>query len=204
MGAFYDKNDVFFDVNCGCIYKMNLPHDMKMVVLPSWDPIENIEISAIARRFWVSGYCEKIVIPSSVTDVNSEAFKDSFVKEVVWSSNCYKIPDECFFYSDIETISNINHVNKVERDAFSHSNLKEIVWPSGCNVIPKACFQYSSLARVANVQHISVIEEDAFAKLLYPVYLDLSGTICTIEEYAFYDTNMQNITLPYYCMEEAV
>lgn len=137
---------------------------------------------------------KKLIIPDSISAIYEGSFYFLHCKEVVWSSNCYVIPENCFRCSDIEKIENIDHVYTIKNAAFAHcESLKEFSWPSKCEIIPEYCFWGCyKLLSVSNFEAVYVISKAAFLnceniKTIKPKNI---SDINFIEDDAFLRTNL--------------
>lgn len=157
----FKVNGVYFET-LGCsLIKMSCGLHCGEIELPSVTP-EGVKISSIGNSFFGFGACCKIIIPPSVSMVQTNAFREADVKKVVWSSNCDEIPAFCFYHSSIENISNIDHVRSIGMLAFGGSSLKSITWPSKCELVPQFCFDVSKLREISNIDHVSIVQTYAF------------------------------------------
>lgn len=143
--------------------------------------------------------CHRLVLPSSVSTVSSQAFIRASIGEVVWPSNCCCIPYKCFYESQIQYINNIDHVREVGDLAFAYSQIMNICWPSFSNKIPYKCFFSSHLEEVHNIDHVESVELAAFAYAPFIKKLDFSNALsCIFSSQAFNGIDPHKVTLPYY------
>lgn len=187
----------------GLLQKISLHHLCDTIEIPCTTPYGET-ISSIGRDcFKRSGSCNKLILPPTVSVVHKDAFYDSAVKEVVWSSGCSTIPKGCFYNSLIERISNIDHVAVIGDFAFTSSCIKDFVWPNKCRTIPTGCFSNSKLESISNICHVLEISALAFESLKYTGKLNLSEIIfCSVDQRAFRHSPKDNIIFPYYISEE--
>lgn len=198
----YNYESIFYSVTqSGLLIKMsNRSMFSKDAVIPSALP-NGQKITAIDTQF-LSGPFDTITVDKSISIINEEAFSSSNVREVVWSSECKKIPEGCFCGSKIKKISNINGVTHISQCAFLSSCIEEFVWPSGCNRVPRLCFADSQLKTITNLENVKFIEDGAFHNAKYIEHLDLLGCqIETLGTASLYKVPTDSIGFPYYLDE---
>lgn len=107
---------------------------------------------------------KKLILPSSVSTVQSEALSYLNCDELVWSENCYVIPKLCFFAAAVQKIHNIAHVHIIEESAFENCMfLKAFRWPDECYTINISTFlNCVALEEIHNTEHITRIGFRAF------------------------------------------
>lgn len=107
---------------------------------------------------------KKLVLPPSISTVQSEAFSYINCDELVWSENCCVIPHLCFFASAIQEIHNISHVHTIEENAFENCLfLRKFRWPDECYTINISTFlNCVALEEIHNTEHITRIGFRAF------------------------------------------
>lgn len=148
--------------SCGTLE--NISHDGPPIniTLPKKTSVFGELITTLGSGVLTGNY-NTVVIPGTVTEVKPLAFHGAHIKEIVWSSNCFTIPESCFRFSDIEKIKNIEHVKTVGKFAFAASLLKSIRWPDSCEHIPNDCFSYcESLKQIENIDSVKEVGAYAF------------------------------------------
>lgn len=217
-----NKNGVYFLFNSNGVLLSISHHDRyrhKIVIPHKFKTGETI--TAIDQTFDIHGEVHTIYISDGITEVHEGAFKFSHVKVVRWPSTCSKIPENCFKYSSVRKITNIDHVEDVGKCAFySCEFMSKFKWPSKCPVIPKGCFSQSFLMSINNIEHVSQINRGAFCKTLLKKFVwpsncpvippccfqaslleDILNTdnVKQIEGDAFCATHIQKFTWPSAC-----
>jgi len=104
----------------------------EVVVLPSEDA-EGNAITTLGTTF--SGNCgnvKKLIVPSSYTTLQPEAFKNTTLTSVDLSNTTITdIPTNCFSYSNIQSINLPSSLRSISSGAFQNSNLASISIPEG-------------------------------------------------------------------------
>lgn len=108
-------------------------------------------------------FVKKLVLPDTVVSVEECAFKNTNIfREITWSKNCKKIPNECFYGSSIEQIHGIENVSYIGEMAFAMSKLKSIKYPASCKTIKSNCFTMSNLEKILGIDDVEEIMPGAF------------------------------------------
>lgn len=201
----FSINNVCFEVSepNNKLKKMLIEDECDIVEIPEVTP-SGEKILSLGNHFFAnSGRCNTIIIPPTISLVDSGAFAFSNVKNVVWSSRCCYIPNACFYKSSLESIDNISKVIFVDPSAFACSKIKSIRWPDCCHDIPRQCFLSSSLEEIFNVGHVSSVGDAAFMDLKHIKELDFSSVLtCSFSACAFSQTDKEKIRLPYYGLQD--
>ena len=135
---------------------------------------------------------EKIIIPNTVTTIMPQAFNEATVGEVVWSSSCKEIPEDCFRGSSITKISNIEDVEKVGVGAFKDSNIREMEWPKKCKHIPMLCFCGSELVKLSQTKDVEKIGRSAFRECCLKMFA-WPPNCKTVPKYCFFASRLEEI-----------
>lgn len=193
-------NGVNFTISDGKLIEMKHSGKAVDVFIPHKLPTGH-SIIALGEKFCESSYgsYDKIVVDNDISIVEEGAFMHSAVKEVVWPASCCCIPRNCFNRSDVQKLSNIEHVVSIGERAFMWSDLSFMSWPKNCTVVPEACFCKSSLEEIVGLGVVEHIDKLAFARVKLSKPIDLSGcTVLTLSESAFLKQDLQKVILPYY------
>ena len=167
---------------------------------------------------------KRVIIEEGVKEIKNWAFANIKIEidELHWTSDCEKIPEECFNGTPLKEIKGIERVKKIGASAFSYSDLKTITWPASCEKIPEECFNGTPLKEIKGIEHVKKIGESAFSRtnlktITWPASCEkipeecFNGTpleeitgiehVKEIGEYAFARTNLKTITWPVNCEE---
>ena len=117
-------------------------------------------IDYLAEEFCEDSF-DKVIIDEEIR-ILANAFQRALVNEVVWPKSDEIIPTCCFYNSNVEKVTNIEHVTRIGAAAFYGSDIEEFVWPSGCFEIPTKCFRFSSLKKLLNIDHVTKIGPSVF------------------------------------------
>lgn len=117
-------------------------------------------IDYLAEEFCEESF-DKVIIDEGIR-ISANAFQRALINEVVWPKSCKTIPTCCFYNSNVEKVTNIEHVTKIGAAAFYGSDIEEFIWPSGCFEIPAKCFRSSCLKKLLNIDHITKIGPSVF------------------------------------------
>ena len=125
----YNYESIFYSVTqSGLLIKMsNRSMFSKDAVIPSVLP-NGQKITAIDTQF-LSGPFGTVTVDNNISIINEEAFSSSNVREVVWPSECKKIPEGCFCGSKIKKVSNIDGVTHISHVRFYLLVLKNSYGP---------------------------------------------------------------------------
>jgi hypothetical protein len=162
---------------------------------------------------------KEIVIPDSITKVESEAFFMTCADKLIWSRNCRTVPENCFSGSSISEFANFENVVSIRSGAFENcKNLKRFHWPHQAIRIPNRCFSgCSALSELKGIEDVEYIGISAFEmtnlnELVWPERcdslqgycfmgckslknVDFPGNITKLEANAFCNTGVRNINL---------
>ena len=140
---------------------------------------------------------KRVIIEEGVKEIKNWAFANIKIEidELHWTSDCEKIPEECFNGTPLKEIKGIERVKKIGASAFSYSDLKTITWPASCEKIPEECFNGTPLEEITGIEHVKEIGEYAFARtnlktITWPVNCEEISTGC------FCDSTIEAITFP--------
>lgn len=202
----------------GKLTKMINNGDPKDIDIPAVLPTGE-KITTIGEQFCI-GYYYDIRIDDSISKVEPCAFTYAHVDGVSWPSMCPKIPEGCFSYSFVKSVTNIDNVIRICSNAFRNSNIKSLKWPEKCKRIPAGCFSESKLREITNIQEVEEIGISAFSdtsiislewpsKCKYiPEWCFYGSKICSISGInnvteisgtSFTNSNLKSITWPSYC-----
>lgn len=110
--------DFRFFVKNGCLKRVeNVADSKRDLVIPRSLPKLG-EIKSIGEDF-LYGVFNKVSIDDQISKVYPKAFAYSSVKEVVWPAACDYIPAQCFMFSDIQSIKNIEQIKEIHALAFA-------------------------------------------------------------------------------------
>ncbi|MGU7915970.1 leucine-rich repeat protein [Streptococcus suis] len=166
-----------------------------------------------------------MVIPEGVTEIESNAFSGSSLREVVFPSTLTKIGSGAFSGTSLTTISLPSSVTTIESSAFSGTQLTTVTLPSGLihlgdyafgNIssltsinIPKDInsdrnyYTYNSpfsgssnLAQISFDEGITVIPDYLFKDLSGLVGITLPNTVTRIGSQAFSNAGLTEVVLP--------
>lgn len=107
----------------------------------------------------------EIVIPSSVTEIGSNAFQDIYTVKSIEIPNTVKTIDEQAFYECYaESITIPNSVTSIGAEAFAGSKLTSVVIPNSIKTINKGVFLDCAGLTTANIPaSVKTIGDEAFA-----------------------------------------
>lgn len=143
--------------------------NIQKVILP--ESVEKIG----EKAFYECRQLEEINMPNSLTEIGSQAFRNTGIKKI-------EIPES---------------VNKLGEYAFAGTNLREAILPDEMSVIPKGLFSYSSLAKVNVPRELKKIEKEAFMGTSVDVQKFLNNPrLTSIGENAFTGTEWTKLIIP--------
>lgn len=149
---------------------------------------------------------ETLVVPSSVYELQNEAFANSCgegstcrIKKIVLPDSISVIPFGCFKNSYInELVFNPKSVSFIQKAAFMNTNIKSLTWPSAVKSVPEQCFKNSTIKEISGVENVTEIKNSAFLRTNIES-LDNFLSITSIQANAFRASALHSVSLPKSC-----
>ena len=140
----------------------------------------------------------EVVIPDSVTEIDSQVFMDcSALKTVTLPNNMTTIPWSMFANTGLTEVSIPDSVTEIEVYAFQYTSLTEITVPNGVTAIRGCAFRgCSNLATVTLPDTLNTIEGSAFQHCTALTEVTIPAGVGNIG-YGTFDscTNLSTITI---------
>lgn len=157
-----------------------------------------------------------VQISNNISSINSSAFKDTYINEIIWPKSCEYIPYNCFKDSQIKKILNTEKVGlvcvsafngckkltsinlpnckRIEREAFiCCKSLKEVIVPNTKFIEPEA-FSYCGLEEFNWPEKCKVIPFACFSQNKSLAKININN-VTNIEAKAFNGTAISEINL---------
>jgi hypothetical protein len=108
---------------------------------------------------------KRLVISDGIEEIEEEAFKETYIDDVIWPASCKTIPADCFAMSKLQSIKNIDKVTEIQENAFSIcEKMTDIDWPAGCTIIPDDCFFLcKELIEINGLDNVEEVGFEAFS-----------------------------------------
>ncbi len=120
-----------------------------------------------------------IEIPGSVEIINFGAFEANHLERVILHEGIKKIMERAFSHAHISSIGLPDSLQTIDNYAFCKNDLRKIFIPANCTIIGMMAFK----------------DNPALDSVVFPRETKISN----LDEYAFLDTNIKNVKIPYYC-----
>lgn len=104
---------------------------------------------------------EEYIMPDAVTDVNTFAFAERNIKNIIWSDNCDYIPSGCFAGAVIENID-FKSIKKIEDVAFYMTDIKSVELPNTLTAIGIMAFVKSSIESIVIPESVTSLAYASF------------------------------------------
>lgn len=188
------------------------------------ESIENIDNLIEIEEFAFSD-CHRLKqmkLPDNIMKIQEAAFQRTSLETISWPSNTRCIPKNCFSYSNIRTVENIDNIQMIGEgaflgcqvlrqfdvpdtvtvvgsEAFANSHIEICKWSLNCNTIPVGCFLGSCLESITNAENCINIEEDAFGGCQSFTSICNIKNVANIGPGAFYGTALDTFNWPENC-----
>lgn len=195
--AFYNSKleTIIWPDNCFSIPEMCFCKCKKLKSIQNIKNVIKIRFQAFER----SSITNLDLSKSKIITIDNYAFSYcENLKTIIWPRQCSIISSNCFSYSSLEEIKNINNVSFIKDGAFRGTNLttidlsksdiisigkeafalckklKSVIWPNDCNIINNGVFAHcTSLNKLENVECIHTIscysfKDTGFEKIDFP------------------------------------
>ena len=114
--------------------------------------------------FYENDFIKSVVIPNSVTEIGTAAFRGcNSLKSVKIGEGVKRIHEDAFAYSGITNVVIPNSVTEIGRDAFSGCNsLKSVKIGEGVKSISESAFAFSGITSITIPENVEAIDYHAF------------------------------------------
>ncbi|MDE5881583.1 MAG: leucine-rich repeat domain-containing protein [Muribaculaceae bacterium] len=165
---------------------------LKTIVIP--ENVESIGISAFSGCHNLT----EIELPSALSKIGSNAFSHTGLTTISLPEGITDIPENAFFYADLENIILPSTLTTIGSSAFSDcKNLKEIIFPESLGTIGKQAFKDCIALESLYLNKVNSIGEKAFEDCLGINNIDFGTGSLIIGSEAFAEcTGLSEITIP--------
>ncbi|MDE6769744.1 MAG: leucine-rich repeat domain-containing protein [Muribaculaceae bacterium] len=165
---------------------------LKTIVIP--ENVESIGISAFSGCHNLT----EIELPSALSKIGSSAFSHTGLTTISLPEGITDIPENAFFYADLENIILPSTITTIGSSAFSDcKNLKEIIFPESLETIGKQAFKDCIALESLYLNKVNSIGEKAFEDCLGISNIDFGTGSLIIGSEAFAEcTGLSEITIP--------
>lgn len=168
----------------------------KEVTIPT--EYKGYKIKRIARgAFAEKEFIEKVNIPSSIEEINSDAFARCInLKEVTFREGIKRIEDGAFNRTGLTTISFPKSLEEIGSNAFHMcKELKTVSLNEGLKSISSNAFSSSAIETVTMPSTLKNISNSAFARCTNLKSVSLNQGLQNIGSWAFAGTSISEITI---------
>ncbi len=137
-------------------------------------------------------------IPMGITTICEQAYNGVAVNKVVLPTSVTTIDKNAFSYTYLKEI-NLENVKSIGESAFRGSQLTKVELPATITAVPDACFDdCQELTEVTFKGNLKSVGEDSFlgTRVNIADFLTDNTKLETIGAYAFYNVAWSNITIP--------
>ncbi len=149
-----------------------------------------------------TGEDDIVVVPSEIDGckvkmIESHAFYEAKVKDVIISEGITTLADEAFYNCQIETLQLPSSLENVGNGVFRYCrNLKEVYIPKGASLGKYMFYGCTSLKNVSLPSDVYFIEDGMFAYCTRLENIKFQDNLRMICDYAFYSSGLKAIELP--------
>lgn len=166
----------FVSVSAGAFNKNQLPLSQSLFYSDS----------AKTRITSYGGYNQNVVIPSGVTAIASNAFKDTTLSSISLPGTLTTLEQYAFSYSTIPSVVIPNNVTSIGTFAFSDSNIGSVTWPSSVTAIGANTFSRSKLTSITLPSNLVTIGNNAFIDSTMLTSVTIPASLTTLGGSSFY------------------
>lgn len=136
------RDGAVYQITADAAYMIRIEEDAETVLIPA-------TLDGKPVRFQLDQYnapsVNRLVIAEGVTAIESNAFQDWLIQELVLPGTLREIKDEAFqWVRGLQTLTIPEGVERIGRDAFYSNELERIILPSTVTSINETAFAYSS------------------------------------------------------------
>ncbi len=171
----------------------------KLLIYSSSEKCENYTVADGVEQICPYAFArcniDNIVLPNSVTEIDTSAFWFASTKSITLSESLVKIGSYAFYNANIKDITIPAGVKEIEKQAFSGCKLESLIIENGVEIIGESAFWAVGIKNVTIPASIKEIKKFAFAQSGLKSVTIEEG-VETIGYGAFETTNLKNVTIP--------
>ena len=163
------------------------------VIIPS--SIKGVEVKNIGRKAFEGKNITSVILPDSVTSIESGAFRDNLLTRVDLPKKITAIHFGAFDNNLLSSIVLPETLKEIGDYAFYRNNLTEVIFPESVTAIGSNAFVYNQLTNIELPQNIQTIGRGAFSnnsltKVIIP------DSLIKIESNTFSRNSLNRIEIP--------
>lgn len=147
------------------------------------------------NAFRYSTALREISIPSTVLEIQNNAFSESVLEKATMSKNVSLIGDEAFYKTNISQIDLPESLTTIGDNAFRYTNISQVKLPKSLTKIGAFAFGDTNITQVDLPESLTIIGCYAFARMKLTSII-IPETVAVIESGAFTSTYIESIRIP--------
>lgn len=150
----------------------------------------NLKTRIVGKSAFYEAKCTSLSLPESISELHRSCFAGSSLKNISFGrSKITRLPEFCFYGTNIETFSIPAQIIEIGESCFSHcTSLKSLSF-EGTNItcLPDYCLSYTALESFEIPSHIIKLGEGCFAGC--PLFSINTGN-CSLSQGCFKDCSL--------------
>lgn len=147
------------------------------------------------RAFWDDATIEKVILPNTVTSIQTYAFAQAQIKTIVLSNSLEEIHYGAFQNSGLTSLELPDSMKKIHGNAFINSKIENLHLGNGIERIEYQAFDSNQIKQLNIPNSIQSIGTHAFRGNRIS-NLQIGNSITTIGSGTFEDNNILNLVIP--------